>query len=410
MKSSIKFLPILILHFFFILFTAENIYSPDGDELRYAEYADNILKGYYTESANPDLMNGPGYPIFLAPFQLLNLPPIVPKLFNSVFIFLSVFFLYKLLALYISPTRSLIFAYLLGLYLPLGRVSAFAMTESLTLFLLCAFMYYSVKYLKLDKLNLKKSLLPAFLLAYLVWTRTIFGYVTLVGIPVFAGVYLLLKNKKSLKFLLVLVFGFLFSSPFLIHNYFLTGRSFYWGTNGGTQLYWMTTQKANEYGNWFAESQVLEDKVPGMDPSHKEFYQRAFAIENHVDRNDLFLEKAKENIKNNPKAYLKNLLPSSLRLFFGYPNSYIEHNYMKIYFFLFVHIFFLVPAIFSLYPALVNRNKIPFEIIALMLFIVIYFGGTIMLITVPRYALPIMPFILLWLGYAYSSLVKISIR
>lgn len=407
MKSVLKFLPIFLLHFIFIFIVAENNYD-HGDENRYFCYAHNIVNGYYTDAENPDIINGPGYPLILAPFILLHIPPLVQKLFNSVYILFSVFLFYKLLKFYIPEKRAVLMAYLLGLYPPLARVSYLVMTEPFTLFLVCGFLYYSAKFLILPESRVKKVILPAFFLGFLLLTKTIFAHVATVSVLLLLGLYVFTRQVKSLKFAMVLVGGYLLAIPFLIHNYYLTGRYFYWGNNGGTQLYWMSTHKEKEYGNWLTEDLVINHGVPGIDSSHVRFFKSMDAIPNHIERHDRVMAKAKDNIKKNPKEYLANLLPNTLRLFFDYPNSYTEHNYLKLYFYLFSNIFFIVPFIFSLYPACKNRERIPFEIIAFLLFISIYLGGSILLSADARYFLPAIPFLLLWLGYTYSNIIKIS--
>lgn len=409
MKEASKFLPIFIFYFLFILVFGQNDFSL-SDEGRYFDNAyDLLVNGYYTDPANPKIVSGPGYPFFLIPFLLFGLPPIVTKLFNAVFIFLSAYLFYELLKFYIPKRKALIFGYLLGMYYPLTRVAALSITECLTYFLMCAFLYTTMKFIGFEKFDWKKAVLPALVLGYLILTKIIFGYVVVVALVLFGGWYLVKKSKKSLAFSLVLAIGFLFSTPFLVHNYLLTGRYFYWGTNGGSQLYWMTSKKKNEYGSWFGRVAVLNDKVPGMAPSHKALYQSIDTL-SQIEKNDRFLAEAKKNIKDNPMDYLSNLPPNVLRLFFAYPNSYVEHDYRKIYFHFFANMFILVPFFFSLIPAWIRREKIPFEIVAMMVFISIYFGGTILVYAYPRYLIPIIPFFLLWLAYLYSKVIKVSLR
>ena len=94
-KEYLKFLPLLILYVGVTLVFNDSHFK--GDEGRYINFTQNLLKGYY---ANPDtksgfLWNGPGYPIILVPFVYFKLPLIFPKLLNTLLVFVGVVFLYK---------------------------------------------------------------------------------------------------------------------------------------------------------------------------------------------------------------------------------------------------------------------------------------------------------------------------
>lgn len=89
------FIPLLILYVFISLLLSKNNFV--GDEGRYVHFAENILKGYY---ANPDLKpgflwNGPGYPIVLSPLVFLKAPVLLPRLLNSLILFISIIFFIK---------------------------------------------------------------------------------------------------------------------------------------------------------------------------------------------------------------------------------------------------------------------------------------------------------------------------
>src|SRR5215470_3914935 len=90
------FLPFFLLYVVLILAFHSNVLA--DDEARYLRYAKNLTHGYYAAPApNDEIINGPGYPIVLAPFVALNTPVIWAILANALFYYLSIVFLYKTL-------------------------------------------------------------------------------------------------------------------------------------------------------------------------------------------------------------------------------------------------------------------------------------------------------------------------
>jgi hypothetical protein len=65
------FLPFLILYTILIIVFAKNEYR--GDEVRYLNYAKNLIHGFYSPPyPHIDLGNGPGYSILIAPLALIS--------------------------------------------------------------------------------------------------------------------------------------------------------------------------------------------------------------------------------------------------------------------------------------------------------------------------------------------------
>jgi hypothetical protein len=222
-------------------------------------------------------------------------------------------------------------------------------------------------------------------------------------------IFIFSKNLKALKFALILSLGFVVASPYLGYTYAKTGRFYYWGTNGGELLYWMSSPVKEEYGKWFSEIQVMEKSIPDMAPQHYDFFS-SLTETSHIKRNDIFHQKAKEQIREHPEIYsFRVFIINPLRLFFGYPDSYKKQN-LTIYFYILYHMFLIVIGVLSLYPAWKNWRKIPFELSLLVLFILIYLGGTILAGANPRYLIPAIPFIILWITFVYARFIEIKIH
>ena len=76
-----KLTPFLLLYLIICIVFAphENV----GDEGRYLYFANNLLSGFYSPPyPEINLWNGPGYPLFLAPFIFFELPLIALRLLN----------------------------------------------------------------------------------------------------------------------------------------------------------------------------------------------------------------------------------------------------------------------------------------------------------------------------------------
>ena len=68
----VKFLPLLVLYLILICTFAKDSFH--GDEADYVRFAKNLSHGYYSPPDMVDLWFGPGYPLVLLPFVLLDLP------------------------------------------------------------------------------------------------------------------------------------------------------------------------------------------------------------------------------------------------------------------------------------------------------------------------------------------------
>jgi len=308
----------------------------------------------------------------------------------------------------VSGKAATFYAYILGLYLIIFNWLSVLFSDILCLFLICAFIYFTIKSLRSEKFRFKSFLLPALLLGYLILTKVFFALVVMTALIAGVVYYLMVRDKKILKFLVVLGFGYLVASPYLGYTYSLTGRFPYWSSNGGEQLYWMSSHHDKEYGNWMDSHVLLDRVIPDMHPSHISLYDSAYT-KPWIERNDIFLHEAKENIKKDPFGYVYNVIANSIRLVADGPNSYYNQS-LRPYFFLFINLILLIPLVLSIYPAWVNRKSIPFEIIGPTLFILIYLGGSILIAAIHRYFIIVVPFILLWIAFIYTNFVRVSIK
>lgn len=414
MKKEYIGLSILLLLYLLLIIVLNKPLK--GDETRYLAYAENMTHGFYTDAENPNLSNGPGYPLVLLPFVALKSNILIPKLLNGIFVVLGILFLYKTLLFYTKEKYALTVALLIGLYPPLLRWMTVLYSESLSFVLVSGFIYYFIS-LYQKKKNWKTIILASFCLGFLVLTKVIFFYVLLFGAIIMAILFFLKKQSNTRLALLVAIGAFVVTSPFLIYAYSVTGKVFYLGTRGGELLYHRATPFENEYGNWFSPGRILgiEKDKTSMETqnlsllvtNHEAFYRKLDPLSN-IQKDSALKAKAIENMKKHPLKYVKNTAANTTRFLFNIPNSYQTQNF-KAFGYIIPNGFLVVLLLLIAWPAFLARKKIPFEIKTTLLFSLIYGGGMILLLGKPRYFTMMIPSLVLFLVYCYSHIIKISI-
>ncbi len=316
-NDHIKFLPLLFIYSIIILlFSSNKIFS---DEWRYLTLAQNLLQGFYSPPPpNIDLWTGPGYPLLIAVFLNFGAGLTIIKLLNAVFFFYAVFFLYKSqILLNISENKALLFSYFLALAFPhifvyLQRVY----TEISGIFLVSVFMYSCLNTVKNNrKIDI---ILSGFLLGYLVLTKIIFAYVVLIILLSMVLIRLIYKYQISTtnRLLFIIISSFIFTTPYMMYTYSLTGKIYYPGNSGGSSLYWMSSPHKNEYGDWkragfilnnnkFEYDQIKEDdyylymilmaRDSALQKNHASFFNEISTL-NPIERDEALKKRAIENI------------------------------------------------------------------------------------------------------------------
>lgn len=350
-KSLVLSLPVLI-----ILVTINILFQfePSNDELRYLNFAENLLAGYYTNNLNPGfLWNGPGYPIILSLFLKLKASVLFLKILNSIFIFFGIFLIFKKI-----KTNNLSYILVL-LFLFSDPFLVYSgskiLTEAFTFFLVAILL--NIKLDSKSPIRFKNLFLAALVIAFLMLTKVIFAYVFLI-IFFLALILLLFKVINGIKPLKLILFAYLLCLPYLIYTYSLTGKYFYWSDAGGSALYPMTTLYHDEYGDWFPaglkkdddfidkESLTTTPKKNNVGKNHANFFNSISTL-NGPERDEALKKRALENIKEKPLKYLKNIIYNFGRLSFRFPFSNRDLNPLLLIFFVLRFSIFFVPLIVS---------------------------------------------------------------
>jgi hypothetical protein len=408
------FLPFLILYVLLIfIFSIDENY---GDEGRYLFYAHNLLQGFYSPPApDIDLGNGPGYPLLLVPFVALHLPLIYIKLMNAVFYYFSIILLFKSLQQIVSFKFAIIFSSLWALYPNIYEQLPYILPEVFASSLIPLLIFLLIKSFKqnINKKDIKKYIFFAGLtFGYLALTKPIFGYVIM---AMMAGLLILwLFNRKSIvykKAFSVLIIAFIATVPYLAYTHHLTGKMFYWSSYGGNNLYWMSSPNEQEYGSWAPNSNVISDfkekeaNITGYADTIIKYHHGDFAYINQfrgIEQDAAYTRIAIKNIQSNPIKFLKNCVSNFGRIIFNYPYSYKVQNPGTLFRIPFTGTL-LVLMIFCSIPGIMNWKKINFSLRFILLFALIYLGGSILGSAETRMFTLIVPVFITWVAFIISK-------
>lgn len=390
----------------FLYYSAICIYTlktqPENDEWRYLGYANNLTKGFFAPKDTLMLWNGPGYPLVLYPFVKTGLPFWAGKCLNPFFLLGGCFFLYRLLRLYVGHNKALSGALLFGLYPPLLPDMVKLLTESFSIFLICGFCFFAVQYSR--KKHILTLLHAGLFGGILILTKLAFAYVIMAGLFI-AILWAVMRDKEIWRLAAICGFSLLFCTPYLFYTWSLTHRFLYWGNAGGSLLYWITDPCPNHLGDWHSETVVFSDVRYA---SHKPLFENLKSL-NYVQQDDLLKREALQSLKTYPKKFLYNCISNAGRLWLNYPFTYKEQRPHTL-FYMVPNAILLGGLVFCIYPLTRALRQINKEIIALILFMVIYLTLVTILPSNPRYLVPVVPVLIFILFYTCFMVLEIRFK
>jgi hypothetical protein len=256
-------------------------------------------------------------------------------------------------------------------------------------------------------------------MGYLVMTKPIFGYVLLILLT--GSGLLWIINKKTSNYrkgTIILLIALATTAPYLIYTYNLTGKIFYWSTNGGNNFYWMSTPYDREYGSWYPldnfkiDSIPLSKLIPGGEKSiklnHQKDFEEIFKYRG-VGRDDAYKKIAINNLKSHPLKFVQNSISNIGRIVFNFPYSYkaqTPRTLLRLPF----NGFIVVLMLFCMIPTFLNWRKIPFPIRFMLCFAGLYFCGSILGSAESRMFNIIVPILLVWIAFVIQKSVKVKIK
>ncbi len=377
------------------------------DEGRYLMFAERLTHGFYVDPQNPDIINGPGYPLVLAGLLMLKTPLIGLRMLNAVFMALAAWFSFRAVKPYAAKQWALTVALVAALHPSLVRTAPYLMTEPLALCCISGFAWAFTTALRAEKGNWSTILVAASTMAWLTMTRVFFGNVIMASLLFFVLLLPFWKNARLslLRALAVMTTAFALCVPWLAYTKAKTGDALCWSTNGGELLYWATSTHEGENGHWFSE-QDAQNKPELVANGHRDFYKANYYLP-VKEREAALKKKALENIRANPKGVLKNWLCNWGRLVFGFPRSYQAEELLMIVL-VAVNGPLVLVVLIALWLGWRNRDSIPPEIMLLGLVIFVYLGGTSVLPGLPRYTIVVWPWIGLWVAVIFQRHLQVA--
>jgi 4-amino-4-deoxy-L-arabinose transferase-like glycosyltransferase len=408
--ETIILLPLLLIYCLYVIIKEKPGLSLD--EPTYLLYARNLINGFYVPKGSTFLWAGPGYPIILAVLEKFDLTGIYQKLLNAIFLYGSLLCMYYSVRLFTRKSCALILASLCGFYYPFYLMLPYRMTEVFVIFLISLIVLYVNKWSE-EPSKITYKVVLILVIAWLMLTKIIFGYVIAGLLILFIIAFLLKQNNTYLKLIFILFLSIITISPYLYYTYQLTGKYFYWGTSGGLTLYWMSSPYAEEYGdfiNFFYEPSNDPNKNQLFRMRHEENIKMAIGeislfqalkyeelpAKLGVVQDQQFKKMAIMNIKAHPIKYIKNILSNSMRMIFNFPYSYRE-NRLNLKLIICNSILLLFVFITSLKHLRKNENINNADLF-LLSFTLIYLGGSVLLSATPRQFYIVSPILLYFIG------------
>jgi hypothetical protein len=389
--------------------------SFQGDEGRYYEFAENIIKGFYSPPApNINLWSGPGYPLFIAPFVFLDTPLIAIKLANAFLQYFSIVLLFLAIEKFSSRKYAFIFSFFWALYYISYQELPLMLTEPLTSFL-SALVVFLISRRKDSEM--KHLIFIGVAIGYLSLTKIIFGYVLLIML-LFYSVLLVFRHSKfeARGSVIIIITALIVNSPYLAYTYSLTGKVLYWGNSGGSSLYWMSTPIEGEFGEWnngtFTANCGHDLTIPCNASLIAKNHQKDIDYISQlpvINQDDEFKRIAIDNIKKHPIKYIRNCLSNVSRMFFGIPNSYFyqrEQTFAR----LLPNSIVLTLLFFCSIVTFFNYRNIKPEIAMVVSLTYLYIFLSTLVSAYPRQLYVIIPLLFFWASYILNKAVTIKFK
>ena len=408
MDARLKLLPLLFLYLLIVALHLPT--SLDGDEARYVIYARNLSQGYYSLPGEIRLENGPGYPLILLPFVLSKAPWGAARLLNAPFLFFAILYFFCTLRRYLKESHAFYAALILGLNPLFLKELHLLYTEVFSIFLTSGFAFHFCKAHRREEGKRRELVIAAFYLGFLALTKFFYGWVLMTGFIFFLAASWIRKTEVLRKTFWLYLLALLFCTPYLVYTYSLTGKPFFWGTNGGVCLYWMSSPFEGELGDWLGSrtNQLQAFGIRETMKHHRKIFDEISSL-GLAEADARLTAEALRNIRNHPFKFIKNWFCNIGRSLFDYPFSYTFQR-MSTLFNIGINMFIAVFSGVCAYLSFIGRRRIPFEIFSLLFFALISFGGNSLLCAYERLFRVLVPIVSLWILVTLQRTITFKIR
>jgi 4-amino-4-deoxy-L-arabinose transferase-like glycosyltransferase len=340
-------------------------------------------------NAPPNLWFGPGLPLVLAALVKLHSPLDGLRLVGPIALFAALLAFYGLLRLFVPVRAALLGAAGFVAYLPFYTVIAFVHAEPLAVLFVTLLLYATVRY---DREGRTRWLvLGACSFASLALTRVAYGWVMTAALVAAALAYLVRREDRRRRVLLVPALAFALCLPWLGYTYSVTHHPLYWGSSGAMSLYWMSSPADRDVGDWHGASDVFHDANLA---SHRPYFRSLIGLD--LDAQNRSLEHhALDNVRRHPFKFTQNVADNISRMWLNAPYSFKSARLTSVGYAL-PNLLMLLGLLAAAFNALRRGSDRPgFTAAWIGMFAVIAFGLHSAFSAYPRMLIPLVPIALL---------------
>jgi hypothetical protein len=344
------------------------------------------------------------------PTVVLGFGLIPAMLVSPVLLYAATVFFFLAARRFLSARTSLCVSAVHALYYPYWRSIEGLWSEPLAVFLVCGMCgVSSMVFLSPKERPIRRyPFILALFLGYLSLTKPLFGYEITVLILASAIGFLLARSVFWKESVFVCLGAAVVALPYLGWTYTMTGRLFYWGSSGGSSLYFMSTGSEGEYGSWMPTHRIAagaKGYFAAVEQNHYKLFDQWDGL-TEVERDEKLKQTAINNIRNRPLIYAKNIFCNACRVFLDFPYSY-EYQRPTTVFYILPNMLLLVGGMLSAVLSVFCGAHPPPWLTWVGMLGAIYFGGTLLLSAYPRMLFPLVPILILWEAYVLNSCVSL---
>jgi len=357
------------------------------DSTRYLRVVYNILQGRgFAEYIRPTAFAPPLYAYFIALiFKIFNQSILIVKIVQAILGGVTCYLVYRMGSMLFSPKTGLIAALITALHPELIVLSGFLYTETFYIFLLTlAFLFYIRAFLNRGQWSM--WILAGFFLGLTILTRHV-----LLVFPLWLLFIVLLwrRTRSYLKYVFVsMLICYTVVTPWIVRNYIIFDRFIPVASGLGGSA-------------WIGSN--IPDQGLHQEDSRQKAWDASKQAQDDMERDDILLNKAVHTIFDNPFNYgwivLKKLGRYYLEVYQHVPNGSDEQKNWLLFTVLAVCYYpILVLTLLGIYY---SRKK---WMTCIPLWSLIVYTGLVysLTIVVPRYRIPLLPFLFVYAAHAMT--------
>jgi 4-amino-4-deoxy-L-arabinose transferase-like glycosyltransferase len=383
-------------------------FGADGgsDEASYLGFARNLTHGTFANTdsavAADYLWHGPGVPALLAPLTALDVPITITRfLLGALLLFGAILVFHELVRPLIGDRGALAASYALGLYVPFVTVIGDVGSEALATLCFTAAVAFWLRALRGGRWD---HLWAAVALAALALTRVEYGWV-LIAAVLLSGIWWATARASRPARLATITTGvaLLLCVPWLAYTYSLTDKPVYWGNSGGLSLYWMSAP--NNLGDWHDIGDALAN--PRFGAARPQLAK--VAALKPLDQDTRLQHDAIQNIKDDPKHYISNLVNNLGRLVFNAPYTFTQQK-ASFMFYAVPNALLMTLLLIAAAVAIRVRTRLAPGLLPIAVLTALGFAVHVPVAAYPRFVIPLVP-IAVWLAIAIlAPRIRLELR